>query len=194
MSTEDLVTCKKGVWHPSGYYGAYMSRTRLDYDNRFRKTAKPIPPSQFENRFTVHSSHHPFSAHDNRHIFQNHGSYFGRDTLIGKRKVSGRSYSAQKGILNWRPDFENQIYQGSENLPHLPPRDPLFIRKDNEIFPSSQIALRSAYQDAYGHETRFRMYKAPHEFDIEPIMKSTYRKAFNGSHSNLPWTSRYATQ
>ena len=194
MSTGALSSCNKGIWHPSGYYGAYMSRTRLDYDNRFRKSVMPIPPSQFENRYTVHLSHHPFSAHDNRHVFQNHGSYFGTDALIGKRKVSGRSYSAQKGMLNWRPELETRIYHGSENLPHLPARDPLFIHKDNTIFPSSQIVLKSAYQHSYGDEALFRIYKPPHEFDIEPIMKSTYNKAYNNkSKNNLPWTSRYSS-
>ena len=184
----------QGVWHPSGFYGAYMSRTRLDFNNRFRKSVKPTPPSQFENRYTTHLSTHPFSAHDNRHSFQNHGSYFGKDTFIGKRKITGRSYSAQKGILNWKPEKEIQVYQGSENLPHHATRDPLFVQKDHEIFPISKISLKSAYQDAFGlNNSLSRIYKAPHEFDTEPIMKSTYKQAFNSSNNNLQWTSRHST-
>ena len=184
----------KGLWHPSGYYGLFMSRTRLDFDNRFRKSAKPPPPTQFENRLTVHSSQHPFSAHENRHYFQNDGNYFGKDTLIGKRKVNGRSYSAQPGLLNWKhADSNYKFYQGSQHLPHFHTRDPLCVHKDNEIFPTSKFSLKSAYQDAFGSESQ-KVYKAPHEFDIEPTMKSTYKKAFNGSRNNLPWTSRYSTQ
>ncbi|KAI6661564.1 Brain-specific angiogenesis inhibitor 1-like [Oopsacas minuta] len=187
----------KGIWHPSGYYGAYMSKTRLDFDNKFRKSVRPIPPSQFENRYTTHSSKHPFSAHDNRHTFQNHGSYFGKDTFIGKRKITGRSYSAQKGILNWKHEHNsnnNNVFQGAEYLPHLSIRDPLFIHKDNDIFPSSKLALKSAYQDAFCMDAYLhRIYQPPNEYDIEPIMKSTYKKAYNGSRHNSPWTSRHST-
>ncbi|CAG5114930.1 unnamed protein product [Candidula unifasciata] len=94
-----------GSWFPTGYYGHYRSRARVDFVNEYRQLAKPQPPQRFIQRSLQPADYHLFSIHDNRNSFQCDASYFSQG--LGRKRHPDRSGIFDPNILSWPPYREN---------------------------------------------------------------------------------------
>uniref|UniRef100_A0A670Z408 Ciliary microtubule inner protein 7 n=1 Tax=Pseudonaja textilis TaxID=8673 RepID=A0A670Z408_PSETE len=84
-----------GSWdHASGFYGNHRSRCRSDFNQEYRKAARPQPPDIFLKRMKETPSKHIFSKHDNRHAFSGSG--------LGRRKIEG-SLPNTRSLIDWVP-------------------------------------------------------------------------------------------
>ncbi|XP_026573737.1 uncharacterized protein C3orf84 homolog [Pseudonaja textilis] len=89
-----------GTWHASGFYGNHRSRCRSDFNQEYRKAARPQPPDIFLKRMKETPSKHIFSKHDNRHAFSGSATCF--EQGLGRRKIEG-SLPNTRSLIDWVP-------------------------------------------------------------------------------------------
>lgn len=87
-----------GSWHNRGFHGHSRSKSRIEFSNLYRQSAKPRPPTQFRERQRDNAFSHVFSKHDNKQIFLNDPMLFGSGSY-GKKKIDSVNKS------KWKPDF-----------------------------------------------------------------------------------------
>ncbi|KAM6470580.1 ciliary microtubule inner protein 7 isoform 2-T2 [Liasis olivaceus] len=89
-----------GTWHANGFYGNHRSRCRSDFNQEYRKAARPQPPDIFLKRMKETPSKHIFSKHDNRHAFPGSATYF--EHGLGRRRIDGSLPNTQT-LIDWIP-------------------------------------------------------------------------------------------
>ena len=80
-----------------GFHGHNRAKSRNDYSNSYRLSAKPSPPEKFRIRLKENAVKHSFSKHDNKQAFLNDPNLFSNG--IGKKKVESLNRS------KWNPEF-----------------------------------------------------------------------------------------
>ncbi|KAK9405984.1 putative protein C3orf84 like [Crotalus adamanteus] len=89
-----------GTWHANGFYGNHRSRCRSDFNQEYRKAARPQPPDIFLKRMKENPSKHIFSKHDNRQAFPGSATYF--EHGLGRRRIEG-SLPNTRNLIDWIP-------------------------------------------------------------------------------------------
>ena len=84
--------------HNRGFHGHSRAKSRIEFSNLYRQSAKPRPPEQFCMRQRDDALKHVFSKHDNKQIFLNDPMLFGSGNY-GKKKIDSVNKS------RWKPDF-----------------------------------------------------------------------------------------
>lgn len=104
-----------GSWHPRGYHGHSRAKSRIEFSNFYRESAKPLPPEKFRLRQKDDVFKHVFSKHDNKQIFLNDPNLFGSG--FGKRKIDNKNKSLwNPEFISWKDEsgrdrFRKSIYQ-----------------------------------------------------------------------------------
>ncbi|UJR22598.1 hypothetical protein I4U23_025642 [Adineta vaga] len=101
-----------GAWFPTGYYGHFRAKPRIDLSNSFRQLARPNPPKIFIERQTSAATTHKFSDHDNRHKYEADPLIRGAQTGIGRRRSKSRASGVfDPFLIGWLPkDADRKTY------------------------------------------------------------------------------------
>ncbi|CAF3906177.1 unnamed protein product [Adineta steineri] len=93
-----------GAWFPTGYYGHFRAKPRIELSNSFRQLARPTPPNKFVERQTSAATTHLFSDHDNRHKYEADALIRGAQKGIGRRRVNARvAGKFDPFLISWVP-------------------------------------------------------------------------------------------
>lgn len=139
-----------GSWNKEGFHGHNRAKSRIEFSNNFRLSAKPSPPEKFKIRFRDNAVKHPFSKHDNKQAFLNDPDLFSQG--IGKKKVDTLNKSV------WNPNFiawKNIEGRGTDK-----PKKTLYQRDFSSFSSPSKLLqnrdsfdspLISAYTGSFSH-------------------------------------------
>ncbi|XP_032095016.1 uncharacterized protein C3orf84 homolog [Thamnophis elegans] len=100
MCSPERQTVNKPPVHASGFYGNHRSRCRSDFNQEYRKAARPQPPDIFLKRMKETPSKHIFSKHDNRQAFPGTATYF--EHGLGRKRIEGSLHNT-RNMIDWVP-------------------------------------------------------------------------------------------
>ncbi|CAF0902886.1 unnamed protein product [Rotaria sordida] len=98
-----------GSWFPTGYYGHFRAKSRIDLCNDFRQLARPNPPKKFLDRQNSEASLHKFSQHDNRFKFECDPLVRSTQSGFGRRKLQTNVQGKfDPFFISWIPENVNE--------------------------------------------------------------------------------------
>jgi len=139
-----------GSWNKEGYHGHNRAKSRIEFSNSYRLSAKPNPPEKFKLRYKDNAIKHNFSKHDNKQAFLNDPDLFSNG--VGKKKVETLNKA------RWNPEliaWKNECGRGLEPKRTLYQRDFCNTKNDGsrlllnrERYETPQI---TSYSNAFSH-------------------------------------------
>ncbi|CAF1297670.1 unnamed protein product [Rotaria magnacalcarata] len=148
-----------GSWFPTGYYGHFRAKSRIDICNDFRQLARPDPPRKFLERQNSEASTHKFSQHDNKFKFECDPLVRSTQPGFGRRKLKTNAQGKfDPMFIGWIPKNvdRNQYIENTKTTSYAHDYNPnststqFFSNLESIHSPSSTNEL-SVYSTVFNH-------------------------------------------
>ncbi|CAF3316348.1 unnamed protein product [Rotaria sp. Silwood2] len=166
-----------GSWFPTGYYGHFRAKSRIDLCNDFRQFARPSPPKKFLDRQNSDATSHMFSQHDNR-------SKFECDPLVRSTQIGfGRRKSQTNVQGKFDPFFISWIPENVDRNNYIDDIKTTSYANDfNSDLTSSQILFNAQPIDSSSSSNELSVYSTvfnhgqPDEQQAKQIHQETFQR------------------